>query len=195
MRRSYLPVPAASKLGATFEALFVATTVALPVLSHALGWNGAVWLPMHWGVLAASMTVGPIAGLFIGLAAPPLNALLTGLPPAPIVPAMMAELAVYGCIPAVALLIMHRDERSVTGTAMVAAGALAVGQLLGRAAFLAGVLATGSTGPAAALSAAPLAFARSAFAPGLPAALAQIVVLSTAFATARHMAPDADRTH
>ncbi len=190
MSRSDLLIPAASKRGAMLETFFVAATVALPVLSHALGWDGAVWLPMHWGVLAASITVGPLAGLAIGLAAPPLNALLTGLPPAPIVPAMMLELAVYGCIPGVALRITYRGTRSAAGTAIVVAGALIAGQLIGRAAFLAGMLVTGGSGPAAALSTAPLAFLRSAFASGLSAAAAQVVVLSAAFVAARRMTSD-----
>ena len=184
VRRSYTLVPALSARGIAFEAFFVAVTVALPLLSHALGWPGAVWLPMHWGVLAASIVVGPLAGAAIGLVAPLANSLLTGLPPAVIVPAMTLELAIYGFVPGFVLRRFGRTDRPAIGTALLVAAALLAGQLLGRLGFLAGILASGTVGPALALRNDPAAFIRSAFVPGLVAALAQVVVLSFAFVAA-----------
>lgn len=184
MRRSYTLVPALSARGIAFEALFVTATVALPLLSHALGWPGAVWLPMHWGVLAASIVVGPLAGAGIGLLAPLANTLLTGLPPAVIVPAMTLELAIYGFVPGFVLRRFGGQERTTLGTMLLVGAALIAGQLLGRVGFLAGIFASGAVGPALALRSDPAAFVRSAFVPGLFAALAQVVVLSCAFVAA-----------
>lgn len=191
VRRSYTLVPLLSVRGIAFEALFVTATVALPLLSHALGWPGAVWLPMHWGVLAASIVVGPLAGAGIGLVAPLANSLLTGLPPAMIVPAMTLELAIYGFVPGFVLRRFGRNDRPAIGTALLVAAALVAGQFLGRAGFLAGILASGAVGPALALRSDPAAFVRSAFVPGLFAALAQVVVLSGTFAAA-HRGADRD---
>ncbi len=81
----------------TRSALFIAVGIVLPLLLHSLGTAGSIFLPMHIPVLLAGLRLGPDCGLAVGLVTPALSSLLTGMPPLlPVLPLMLAELAVYG---------------------------------------------------------------------------------------------------
>lgn len=74
--------------------LFGALAIALPILFHALG-LGKLFLPMYLPILALGLLVSwPVAAL-VGLIAPLLSAIFTGMPPLapPIAFIMMGELA------------------------------------------------------------------------------------------------------
>ena len=76
---------------------FTALGLLLPLLFHAVGGAGQVFLPMHIPVLAAGLFLGSRVGILVGLLTPALSTLLTGMPPAmPMLPIMLAELAAYG---------------------------------------------------------------------------------------------------
>ncbi len=85
-----------------YTALYLALALVLPVGFHAFGIAGRLFLPMHIPVLLAGFLVGPGSGLFVGLLAPSLSHLLTGMPPTYAVPLMSMELAIYGLIAGVA---------------------------------------------------------------------------------------------
>lgn len=53
---------------------------------------------MHIPVLLAGFLAGPANGLLVGVLAPGLSNLLTGMPPTYAVPLMSAELAIYGLV-------------------------------------------------------------------------------------------------
>lgn len=55
-------------------------------------------MPMHVPVLLAGFLVGPTSGLIVGLLAPGLSNLLTGMPPTYAVPLMSTELPIYGLV-------------------------------------------------------------------------------------------------
>ncbi len=57
-----------------------------------------MFLPMHLPVLLAGFLVGPAAGVVVGILAPGLSFLLTGMPPTYAVPLMSLELPLYGLI-------------------------------------------------------------------------------------------------
>ncbi len=80
------------------SALYLALAVILPLGFHAFGVAGRVFLPMHIPVLLAGFLVGPWSGLLVGLIAPGLSHLLTGMPPTYAVPLMSLELPMYGLI-------------------------------------------------------------------------------------------------
>lgn len=65
---------------------------------HAFGVAGRIFLPMHIPVLLAGFIVGPVSGLVVGLLAPSLSHLMTGMPPSYAVPLMSLELPIYGLI-------------------------------------------------------------------------------------------------
>ena len=79
-------------------ALLLAAAFVLPALAHAAGVPGRVWLPMHWPVIFAGLCYGWRSGALIGLAAPGVSFLLSGMPPAVVLPGMTAELAAYGML-------------------------------------------------------------------------------------------------
>ena len=82
----------------THTALYLALGVVLPLGFHAFGVGGRVFLPMHFPVLLAGFLVGPASGFTVGLLAPTLSHLLTGMPPSYAVPLMSLELPIYGLI-------------------------------------------------------------------------------------------------
>jgi len=79
-------------------ALFLALAVLLPVGFHAFGVSGRVFLPMHMPPLLAGFLLGPLSGVIVGILAPGLSHLLTGMPPTYAVPLMSLELPIYGLV-------------------------------------------------------------------------------------------------
>lgn len=77
-------------------AVCVALCVVLPIAFHAIPNAGSVFLPMHIPVLICGMICGWPYGLVCGLMGPLLSSVLTGMPPAAILPAMMVECGIYG---------------------------------------------------------------------------------------------------
>jgi riboflavin transporter FmnP len=90
-----------------YNALFLALAVLLPIGFHAIGIGGRALLPMHLPVLLAGFVVGPIAGLVVGLLAPGVSFLLTGMPPTYAVPLMSLELPIYGLVAGIAYRKLH----------------------------------------------------------------------------------------
>ena len=81
-----------------FTAACIALCVLLPMVVHSVPNAGSVILPMHIPVLICGLAAGWPFGLVCGLIGPLLSSLLTGMPPAPVLPGMMVECAVYGCV-------------------------------------------------------------------------------------------------
>jgi len=79
-------------------AICIALCVVLPLAFHAIPNGGSVFCPMHIPVLLCGLICGWQYGLLCGIAGPVLSSLMTGMPPAAILPAMTVELAVYGLV-------------------------------------------------------------------------------------------------
>ena len=77
-------------------AMMIALGVALPQAFHAVPNAGSIFLPMHIPVLLAGFATGPVYGLICGILTPFLSHLMFGMPPAPVLPSMLFELALYG---------------------------------------------------------------------------------------------------
>lgn len=77
-------------------AVCIALCVVLPQAFHAIPNAGSIYLPMHIPVLLCGLICGWPYGLLCGLAGPALSALITGMPPAAVLPGMLVECAVYG---------------------------------------------------------------------------------------------------
>lgn len=110
-----------------FSAVFVAFGLVLPSVFHAVGMAGPVFLPMHIPVFLGGLTLGPAAGLMIGLITPLLSSVLTGMPPLnpPIAFFMMAEMAVYGLL--AGHLMKWRGNLWLSLVAAMAGGRVALG--------------------------------------------------------------------
>ena len=77
-------------------ALYLAIAIVLPIGFHQFGLAGRVFSPMHIPVLICGLTAGVMPAVLVGLMAPLLSHLLTGMPPTYAVPLMTMELAMYG---------------------------------------------------------------------------------------------------
>jgi len=113
--------------------LCVALGIILPLAFHSVPNGGRIFAPMHIPVLLSGLLLGPLYGLLVGLVTPALSSVLTGMPPAAILPAMTVELAIFGA--ASGLLIRHLPIRNyVPAVYLSLIGAM----LLGR--FAAGIM-------------------------------------------------------
>lgn len=84
-----------------YTSFFIALGIVFPMFFHLVGGPGLgrVLLPMHLPVLIGGAFLGPLAGLIIGILAPVLSSLFTGMPPViPMLPIMIGELGIYGLV-------------------------------------------------------------------------------------------------
>ncbi len=158
-----LVLPALETKAIAIQIAFLASAAfVLPALAHLTGLPTRVLLPMHWPVLLAGLCYGWRSGFLIGLAAPSLSYLLSGMPPLFVLPAMTVELAAYGLIAGLA--------RQNLGLNTFLSSALSL--IGGRVVFLATIFAIGS------VSTTFGAYLQTSMLPGLLAAIAQLVLLS-----------------
>lgn len=79
-----------------FTAACAALCLVLPMAFHSVPNAGVVFLPMHIPVLLCGLICGWPYGGVCGLIGPLLSSLITGMPPAAMLPSMMVECCVYG---------------------------------------------------------------------------------------------------
>ncbi len=95
-------------------ALCAALCVVLPIVFHAIPNAGTIFLPMHIPVLLCGLLCGWPWGLLCGLIGPLLSSVLTGMPPAAILPAMMVECGAYGLVSGLLIMLVHTKHRMAT---------------------------------------------------------------------------------
>ncbi len=145
-------------------ALLALASFLLPAASHALGLPVRQILPMHWPVILAGLCYGWRSGLVIGLLAPLASFLVSGMPLPHILPAMTVELAAYGFVAGAAREYLRWNWFAAAAASLI----------IGRVVFLAYVFTFRSV---------PQPFGEyvvAAMLPGIPAAIAQFVILSLA---------------
>lgn len=90
-----------------FSGLCTALGAVLPIAFHSVPNAGSIFLPMHLPVLLCGLACGWQYGFACGVLAPLLSSLITGMPPAAYLPAMVCELAVYGLLTGVLSRVMR----------------------------------------------------------------------------------------
>lgn len=105
-------------------ALCLSLCIVLPMAFHAIPNAGAVFAPMHVPVLLCGLLCGWPYGLFCGAVGPLLSSVLTGMPPAAILPAMMVECGVYGFVSGLLMRLirtgkLYADLYGSMGIAMI----------------------------------------------------------------------------
>lgn len=93
-----------------FTAVCIALCVVLPMAFHAIQNAGQIFLPMHIPVLLCGLMCGWPFGFICGLLGPVLSSLLTGMPPAAMLPSMMVECAAYGCVTGLMMKFVHTGK-------------------------------------------------------------------------------------
>lgn len=110
-------------------ALSIALGIVLPMTLHAIPNAGSIFLPMHIPVFICGLAIGWPYGLICGIATPLLSSAITGMPPAPILPAMVFELAVYGVVSGWLYKKLHKHH-AVTALYVSLAGAMLLGRVV-----------------------------------------------------------------
>jgi len=109
-------------------ALFTALGVVLPQAFHAIPNAGSIFLPMHIPVLISGYAVGPVYGLICGILTPLLSHLIFSMPPTPVLPSMLCELAVYGLMTGL-LNKLIKTENDILKAYLVLLGAMLCGRI------------------------------------------------------------------
>ncbi len=112
-----------------YTAVCVALCVVLPMAFHAVQNAGQVFLPMHIPVLLCGLICGWPYGFLCGLLGPLLSSVITAMPPAAMLPSMMVECAVYGCVSGLMLALVH-TKRSLLDLYISMVTAMVAGRLL-----------------------------------------------------------------
>lgn len=92
------------------SAACIALCVVLPMAFHSFPNGGSVFLPMHIPVLLCGLMCSWPYGLMCGLLGPALSSLVTGMPPAAMLPSMMIECAVYGGVSGLMMRLVHTKK-------------------------------------------------------------------------------------
>ena len=150
----------------TLTAVCVALCVVLPIAFHSIPNAGSVFLPMHIPVLICGLICGWPYGLLCGLLGPLLSSVLTGMPPAAVLPAMMVECGTYGMVSGLVLKVVH--TRSTYADLYIA---LVVAMLAGR--VVSGIAKALIFSPGMALS----AWVTASFVTAIPGIVIQLVFL------------------
>ena len=149
-----------------FTAVCAALCVVLPMAFHSFPNGGSVFLPMHIPVLLCGLVCGWPQGALCGLTGPLLSSLITGMPPAAMLPSMMVECAVYGLVSGF-LLQKVRTGRLYADLYI----SLTAAMLLGR--VISGIAKALIFAPGTTLA----AWAAASFVTGLPGIVIQLVLL------------------
>ena len=150
----------------TLAAVCVALCVVLPIAFHSIPNAGSVFLPMHIPVLICGMICGWPYGLLCGLMGPLLSSVLTGMPPAAMLPAMMVECGTYGMVSGLVLKVVRTRNTYVDLYI-----ALVTAMLAGR--VVSGIAKALIFSPGMALS----AWVTASFVTALPGIVVQLVFL------------------
>ena len=149
----------------THAALFLAVSVILPSIFHMTGIDGKIFLPMHLPILLSGFFLSPLTAFIVGLLAPFLNTLVTGMPALfPMAAIMSVELAVYGFVTA----LISGSKRRLPFIALIAAmilGRLAAGGMVYILALLFGVKIN------------PVIYLQGAVLTGIPGIAIQLVLI------------------
>ena len=160
-----------------FAALCCALCLVLPMAFHSFPNGGSVFLPMHIPVLLCGLMCSWPYGLICGLLGPALSSLITGMPPAAMLPSMMVECAVYGAVSG-AMMCLVRTKRTWLDLYISMATAMVLGRVVAGLAK-AWILTPGT---------APFAWVTTSLITGIPGIciqLALIPVLLTALTRAK----------
>ena len=110
-----------------YTAFLVAVGIVLPMALHMIPNAGSILLPMHIPVLICGIVCGFPYGLLCGVITPLMSSLLTGMPPAPILPVMLCELAAYGLVSSL-LVRLVRTKNIYANVYIALVGAMLFGR-------------------------------------------------------------------
>lgn len=112
-----------------FTAVCAALCLVLPMAFHTVPNAGTIFLPMHIPVLLCGLICGWPYGAVCGLIGPLLSSVVTGMPPAAMLPSMMVECCAYGFITGL-LMRFVRTKHAAADLYISLVSAMIVGRVL-----------------------------------------------------------------
>lgn len=149
-----------------YTAICSALCVILPMAFHTIQNAGMIFLPMHIPVLLCGLICGWPYGLVCGILGPGLSSLLTGMPPAVMLPSMVVECAAYGCVTGLGMRYI-RTGKTVLDLYISMVISMAAGRVLAGFAK-AWIFMTGD---------APFAWVTTSLVAGIPGIVIQLVLI------------------
>lgn len=152
--------------------LLLAIAVIIPYIFHMSGIGGKVFLPMHIPILLGGFLLPPHLAFLLGVLAPLLNSLVSGMPAMfPMAIIMMVELGFYGLITSV----LYRKLKVPSILTLLIS--MFVGRIMaGVMVFLLAIFFSGNIAPA---FLDPVAFIVAGVATGLPGIIIQLILIPT----------------
>lgn len=148
------------------SAMCSALCVVLPIAFHVIPNAGTVFLPMHIPVLLCGLVCGWQYGVLCGVMGPLLSSILTGMPAASILPSMIVECGVYGCVSGLMMEYIHTGHLNLDLYI-----SLPTAMLVGR--IFSGISKALIFAPGTSLT----AWATASFVTGLPGILVQLIFI------------------
>ena len=112
-----------------FTAVCAALCLVLPMAFHSVPNAGTNFLPMHIPVLLCGLICGWPYGGVCGIVGPLLSSLVTGMPPAAMLPSMMVECCAYGFV--TGMLMRHVHTRHAVADLYISlVSAMVVGRVV-----------------------------------------------------------------
>lgn len=151
-----------------FTAVCSALCLVLPMAFHAVPNAGQVFLPMHIPVLLCGLICGWPYGGVCGLIGPFLSSVITGMPPAAMLPSMMVECCTYGLVSGL-LMKYVRTKYTVADLYIALISAMVAGRVV--AGLAKSLIFTPGT--------APFAWVTTSLVAGIPGIVIQLVLMPT----------------
>ena len=155
-----------------YTAVCAALCLVLPMAFHSIPNAGQVMLPMHIPVLLCGLICGWAYGGVCGLIGPLLSSVITGMPPAAMLPSMMVECAVYGLVSGL-LMKCVRTGKPAADLYISLIVAMAAGRII--AGFAKAWIFTPGV--------APFAWVTTSLVTGIPGIVLQLVLMPLVVAT------------
>ncbi len=112
-----------------FTAVCAALCLVLPMAFHSVPNAGTIFLPMHIPVLLCGLICGWPYGGVCGIVGPLLSSLVTGMPPAAMLPSMMVECCAYGFVTGMLMRHLH-TKHAVADLYISLVSAMTVGRIV-----------------------------------------------------------------
>lgn len=145
-----------------FTAVCAALCLVLPMAFHSVPNAGTIFLPMHIPVLLCGLICGWPYGGVCGIVGPLLSSLVTGMPPAAMLPSMMVECCAYGFV--TGMLIRHVHTRHAVADLYISlVSAMVVGRVVAAWIFTPGI--------------SPFAWVTTSLVTGIPGIVIQLILM------------------
>ena len=110
-------------------AVCIALCVVLPMAFHSIPQAGMIYCPMHIPVLVCGIICAPQYAIICSIAGALLSSVLTGMPPAAMLPSMLVELTCYALISSLLMKFVH-TKKSAVDLYISLIGALLIGRVI-----------------------------------------------------------------